>query len=60
MLQIINKMSIKRNVQAFREWAYENKLLKREEPTEATFIDPKLNSKARKRLRWQNRRPKEF
>jgi hypothetical protein len=53
-------MSIKRNVQAFREWAYENKLLKREEPTEATFIDPKLNSKARKRLRWQNRRPKEF
>ena len=52
-------MSLKRNIQCFREWAYSiNALII--EPAAGTVIDPNLNSKERNRLKWQSRRPKEF
>jgi hypothetical protein len=52
-------MSVKKNIQAFREWAYSNNFLIKE-PTAGTVIDPNLNSKERNRLKWQSRKPKEF
>ena len=52
-------MSLKSNIQAFREWAYSINALKNEK-VQGTFIDPTLNSKERNRLKWQSRRPKEI
>lgn len=48
-------MSIKKNIQAFREWAYENNAFKREEPTISTVIDPTLNSRQRHNLMWRRK-----
>ena len=52
-------MSIKKNIQAFREWAYSNNAFKKEH-TAPSFIDPTLSSKERNRIKWQSRSPKEI
>lgn len=44
-------MSIKRNVQAFREWAYENNFFKREQHTEPIITTPVFGWKKRKLLK---------
>lgn len=53
-------MSTKRNIQCFREWAYSINALIKEFTAVSTVIDPTLNSKDRNRLKWLNRRPKEY
>lgn len=51
------KMSTKKNIQAFREWAYSiNAIIK--ESTAGTIIDPTLNSKQRQWIKWQSKKPK--
>ena len=50
-------MSTKKNIQAFREWAYSiNAIIK--ESTAGTIIDPTLNSKQRQWIKWQSKKPK--
>lgn len=49
-------MSIKKNIQAFREWAYSNNAFKKEPTTLTTFIDPTWNSKTRNRIKWENKK----
>lgn len=48
-------MSTKKNIQAFREWAYENNAFKREPTTVTAFTDPMLNSKQRQSLKWRSK-----
>jgi len=50
-------MSIKKNIQALREWAYSNNTFKNHH-TATTVIDPNLNSKERNRLKWQSKKDK--
>ena len=51
-------MSTKKNIQAFREWAYDHKVFKIEPtvPPVKTEINPNLNSKERNRLKWLSRK----
>jgi hypothetical protein len=49
-------MSIKRNIQAFREWAYSIDALIIESKAFAPDINPNLNSKERNRLKWQSQK----
>ena len=51
-------MSTKKNIQAFREWAYENKAFKKEDATAATVINSTLNSKQRNYIKWQSSKNK--
>ena len=48
-------MSIRKNIQCFREWGYSNNFLIKE-PIAELLIDPTLNSKERNRLKWQSKK----